>query len=363
MRKFNKKAAAVMLAAALSVSGLAGCGSYKVDGTATAAVVNDVEIPMGTANLALRYVQANREYSYYSMTQGFGLSIGGLEWDEKTDGKSSGEVLKEDIMTELEKLYILKSHAEEYGVALTDEETQEISDKAQDFMDANDAETLEEMGIAKENVEEFLTLYTYQVKMKESIGSGADTNVTDDEAKQSTISYGVISFSSDETDDDGNKIPLEGEEKEALREKAQKLLDAWKQKEDAATLEISDYAKEIDEELSGLTYSYGSDDTILDDKLKEAANTLSDGELYPEVVEGASSFYVVRMDKTFDAEATEEHKTEIVEERKTELYNDTLNGWVEDSNLTIESAWKKAKVTDKHDYLFTEQAADTEEEE
>lgn len=356
MRKFNKKAAAVMLAAVLSVSGLAGCGSDKVDGTATAAVVNDIEIPMGTANLALRYEQANREYSYYSMTQGYGLSVGGLEWDEKTDGESSGDVLKEDIMKELQKLYLLKSHTEEYGVSLSDEETQEISDRAQEFMDANDADALSEMGITKENVEEYLSLYTYQAKMEEAIGEKADTNVTDDEAKQSTISYGVISFNSDETDEDGNKVPLEGEEKEALREKAQKLLDAWKEKEDAATLDITDYAKEIDEDLSGLTYNFGDDDTILDDKLKEAARTLSDGELYPEVVEGATAFYVVRMDKTFDQEATEKRKAEIIEERRQELYNTTVNDWVKDSSLKTQSAWKKTKVTDKHDYLFKEQA-------
>src|SRR5699024_3826274 len=179
---------------------------------------------------------------------------------------------------ELQQLYVLKSHAEEYNVSLSDEETQEISDKAQEFMDANDAASLEEMGIAKENVEEYLTLYAYQTKMEEAIRAGADTNVTDDEAKQSTISYGVISFNSDETDEDGNKIPLEGEEKEALKEKAQALLDAWKEADDAATLDISEYAKEIDEDLSGLTYSFGDDDEILDTKLKEAARTLSRSE-------------------------------------------------------------------------------------
>ena len=350
MRKLNKKAAALMLAAALSVSGLAGCGSDKVDGTAAAATVGDTEISMGTANLALRYEQANREYSYYSMSQGYGLDLGGLEWDEETDGKSSGDQLKEDIMDELQQLYVLKSHAEEYNVSLSDEETQEISDKAQEFMDANDAASLEEMGISKENVEEYLTLYAYQTKMEEAIRAGADTNVTDDEAKQSTVSYGVISFNSDETDEDGNKIPLEGEEKEALKEKAQALLDAWKEADDAATLDISEYAKEIDEDISGLTYSFGDDDEILDTKLKEAARTLSDGELYQEVVEGETAFYVVRMDKTYDPEATEERKTAIVEERRQTLYNETLNGWVEDSSLELQSAWKNTKVTDKHDY-------------
>ena len=296
------------------------------------------------------------------MSQGYGLDLGGLEWDEETDGKSSGDQLKEDIMDELQQLYVLKSHAEEYNVSLSDEETQEISDKAQEFMDANDAASLEEMGIAKENVEEYLTLYAYQTKMEEAIRAGADTNVTDDVAKQSTVSYGVISFNSDETDDDGNKIPLEGEEKDALKEKAQALLDAWKEADDAATLDISEYAKEIDEDLSGLTYSFGDDDEILDTKLKEAARTLSDGELYQEVVEGETSFYVVRMDKTYDPEATEERKTAIVEERRQTLYNETLNGWVEDSSLELQSAWKNTKVTDKHDYLFSTQADAGEEE-
>ena len=120
--------------------------------------------------------------------------------------------------------------------------------------------------------------------------------------------------------------------------------------------------KEIDEDISGLTYSFGDDDEILDTKLKEAARTLSDGELYQEVVEGETAFYVVRMDKTYDPEATEERKTAIVEERRQTLYNETLNGWVEDSSLELQSAWKNTKVTDKHDYLFSTQADAGEEE-
>lgn len=355
MRRFNKKAAAWMLAAALSVSALAGCGSETVDGTAGAAAVDDTGISMGVANLALRYQQANQEYTYYSMSQSYGFSMA-PEWDEKTDGKTAGERLKESTLEELQKLYILRAHAEEYSVSLSDEETQEISDKAQEFMEANDADTLEEMGISQENVEEYLSLYAYQAKMQEAIEAGADTEVSDDEAKQSTVSYGVISFNSDETDDDGNKIPLDGEEKEEKREKAQKLLDTWNEKEDKATLEITDLAKEVDEDLSGLTYSFGDDDEILDEKLKEAARTLADGELYQEVVEGATAFYVVRMDKTYDEEATAERKTAIVEERRQELYDDTLNGWAEDSTLTVENAWNELKVTDKHEYLFTAQA-------
>ena len=71
---------------------------------------------------------------------------------------------------------------------------------------------------------------------------------------------------------------------------------------------------------------------------------------------------MVRMDKTYDPEATEERKTAIVEERRQTLYNETLNGWVEDSSLELQSAWKNTKVTDKHDYLFSTQADAGEEE-
>ena len=60
------------------------------------------------------------------------------------------------------------------------------------------------------------------------------------------------------------------------------------------------FAKEVNEDLNAVDNTFGDDDTLLDDKLKEAAKTLQDGQVYGEVVEGENAYFVVRMDSVLD---------------------------------------------------------------
>ena len=52
-------------------------------------------------------------------------------------------------------------------------------------------------------------------------------------------------------------------------------------------------AKEVDENLSVLDTTFGKDDTLVDEKVKEAVKNLKDGELCGEVVEGENGYYVM----------------------------------------------------------------------
>ena len=80
----------------------------------------------------------------------------------------------------------------------------------------------------------------------------------------------------------------------------------------------------MDENLSASVKTFGSDDTSLDDKLKEAVKSLTDGQVAPEVIEGENAYYVARMDSVFDEDATKSKKESIVSERKQEAYNNLL---------------------------------------
>ena len=60
--------------------------------------------------------------------------------------------------------------------------------------------------------------------------------------------------------------------------------------------DVDTLAKEVDENLSALDTTFGAEDTLLDEKLLEAAKTLQDGQVYESVVEGENAYYVVRMD-------------------------------------------------------------------
>ena len=62
--------------------------------------------------------------------------------------------------------------------------------------------------------------------------------------------------------------------------------------------------------------------------------TLKDGEIGPDVIETDTSYYVVKLDKVNDEEATETKKQSIISTRENKLYTDTTEKWLDDANIT-----------------------------
>lgn len=146
----------------------------------------------------------------------------------------------------------------------------------------------------------------------------------------------------------------ESAEKKETRETAQSVIDAVLGGE---TLE--DAVKAVDENKSVTDYSYGADEDTLNENLKNVADTLSDGEIAAEPVEGENGFYVVQMVSTFDREATDQKKEEIINDRKQELLNSVLEGWATDSFDIDEKVWDTVTFDDIITLKSTE--AETEE--
>ena len=179
-----------------------------------------------------------------------------------------------------------------------------------------------------------------------------DTNVEDSEAAQSKITVCQISTAGTQ-DEEGKTVELTDEEKQAKKDQAQAVLDKINAQEDPAAADMDALAKEVDENLTASTKTFGSDDTALDDKLKEAVKSLTDGQVAPKVIEGEDAYYVARMDATFDEDATQSKKESIVTERKQEAYNDLLKEWGKDTKIDVDKkVWKKVTLTDSDSYTF-----------
>lgn len=146
----------------------------------------------------------------------------------------------------------------------------------------------------------------------------------------------------------------ESAEKKETRETAQSVINAVLGGE---TLE--DAVKAVDENKSVTDYSYGADEETLNENLKNVADTLSDGEIAAEPVEGENGFYVVQMVSTFDRDATDQKKEEIINDRKQELLNSVLEGWATDSFDIDEKVWDTVTFDDVITLKSTE--AETEE--
>lgn len=98
-----------------------------------------------------------------------------------------------------------------YKISLSDDEKKAIKDAAKEFSKDNDKDDKEKVSGDTEYVERYLTLATIKQKMTDAIEAEADTNVTDDEAKQKSMQY--VLFSINTTDANGVYQSLSDEEK------------------------------------------------------------------------------------------------------------------------------------------------------
>ncbi|MCH1981656.1 hypothetical protein MCG98_03610 [Ruminococcus sp. OA3] len=351
MKKFSIKAVCAVMTAALGITMMAGCGSKDLDGTQTVASVDQEEVPLGVASFALRYQQAQTEYYYKSIYSMYGMDSSQGMWDQETeDGITYGEQTKNECLATLEKMYLTRAKAEEYNLTITDEEKTAMDEAAKTFIEANDAETLKKIGVTESDVREYLELSTYYKKAYEPVIADVEIEVTDEEAAQSTLTYAALTMSN-----------LEEDAKKEAYSKMETLLENLKAEADPASADIETMAKELDDSFIVTTYSYGEDDTSLDETLKEKAADLEDGQLYDGVVEGESSYFLVRMDKKLDQEATDSKKESIKKEKQQEAFDEIVQGWYDEADITLnKKVWKKVTLTDKESFsMMTPEAAGT----
>lgn len=339
----GKKIIPLLLAAVMGISVLSGCGS-SIDGKKAGATLDGEEISLGFMNFMARYQQAIYDGQFSGM---FGTGFWSQDlFGEGTDTETS---VKKNVVENIEILYLLEDHMEDYKVEITKEEQAKIKEAAEKFMADNSEKAIKQMGASQEYVEEMLRLNTIQNKMRKAMNEEVDTKVSDEEAAQKTISYVKVGNTST-TDEEGKSKEYTEEEKEALKKEVETFAASAKEDMKAAA------------ETAGYTVSeasYGKDEESLDAALIEAADKLKEGELSG-VITGEDAFYVVRMDSTFDEEETERRKDEIVTERKNDHYTEVCDKYKEDVKFELnDKEWAKVKFDD----LFVMKQAKTPESE
>ena len=409
MSKYGKRILAAGMCASMAMGLLTGCSSSNDE---VVAKMGDTKLTLGEANFMLRYSQAQTQ-SYLGAMFGEGTNV--FQQDLTGSGQAYGETVKESVLNDLKDMTILEQHMSDYNVELTDEDKAAIEEAAKQFIADNSKEVLKEMSATEETVSRILTLYTIQSKMETAIEADVDTEVSDEEAAQKTIQYAYFTIpetesetedateaasadesetetgteavseteteteaasesetvaeteteatseteavseaASEETSEDTTESETEeSAEKKETREKVQGIIDAVQGGE---TLE--DAVKAVDESKSLTSYSYGADEETLNENLKNAADTLSDGEIASEPVEGENGFYVVQMVSTFDRDATDQKKEEIIKDRKKELYDNKIAEWDTESLDINEKVWDKVTFDD----IFTLKQEETESE-
>ena len=361
MKKVIKRTAVTALTGIMAAGMLTGCGDKAVDGTQTVATVDGTEVPMGILSLMARENQAQTEAMYASFMGG---STGSFSiWEQDAEkGKTYGEQAVEQTLKDLELMYIMKEKAADYNIEVTEDDQTAIAEAASQFMSANTEDTLKDLAVTEDQVKTYLELETYKQRIHDPLVADVDTNVSDEEAQQSSFTY--VSISTADLSDDEIKTK---------KEDAQKILDAMTKD---PTADMSETAQSVDKSYSALTGSFDANVQDSDDKEDEDASassypdevldvlrTLNDGEVGPDVIETDSAYYVVRLDKKNDETATKNKKESIINTRKDDLYTETTDKWLEDADITVDKkVLKTLKIKDNHKYTIATATPETTEE-
>lgn len=358
--KLFKKLAAAGLSVIIAGSFLAGCGSTadtaQIDGTKTVVTINEDEVPLGTLSFLAKYQQAQM-YAMYTAYFG-AANIFDTVMDESS-GETYGETLKGYALDSIEEMVLLRQHAEEYGVTLTAEEEEQIEKVAQAYIDENSEDVRAAIGASKENVIELLELQLIKSKMMEPMAADVDTEVSDEEAQQSGVTYVKIDKATEEDFADENSdessladssvaadtdvaAQVEAANAEKLSQ-AEAVLAAVQASENVAEADMTTIANEVNEDFyaqTGQFTTHNTEDTVLDTAIVEAVAGMSDGTLVDHVVESSdgNSWFVVRFDAAFDENATQEIKKEKVTARKQEAYDTLYTEWKDAAKITVDEA-------------------------
>lgn len=333
MNQWTKRTAVMLMAGSVVATGLTGCGSKAVDNNEVVATVNGEDISYGVANFSARMDQASVEYYYESM---MGTSVGAEMWtSEVGEGLTYEDSVKESIMESIQSLYLIRQHAEEYGVELTEEEQEAIEKAVAVFEEDNALEDKELISGEEVYVKEFLELMTFQKKMEEPMQDGYDANVSDEEAAQKKMSYVYFSFNT--TDEEGNSAEMTDDEKAELKTKAENFATALKN-DPAMTMD----ALSVEYEVEVSTVTFDSELTAPNADLIAAADAFTaEGEV-TDVIEAENGYYIGQLISLFDEEATATEKASIIEERKNAQYTELLESWKEEAEVTVnDEVWEK----------------------
>ena len=308
------------LTVALGATTFTGCTAVTEEdySKTVVATYGDQKIYLDEANFDARYYQYMYERFYSSY-------YGSDFWSTDAGSGTMEDNLKENVMSEIMQTYVLMEHADEYKVSLSDADKKKVSKAVKEFLDTSDEKLIKAADATEHLVTKVYTNNALANKVWEAVVAKVDTNVTDEEARQVTVKYVLISESNNKYKD-GEKTAKEIADKV----KAGKDLDTVCKDYDSLTTSTESYSKN------------GENDTDLGKK----AATLSTGDITTYQVKG-TGWYVISCTSDNDKDAAKEAKTKIIDERKDELFNKIYTGWSKKKFKVEEDVW--AKITfDKH---------------
>ncbi len=310
MRKRWIKAAAAALGMALL---LGGCQIGNRDIIVSGTLGNQQVFKIGGMTCGIREA---RVYlcNYQNI---YGTAYGVDLWEHDFGDDSLTEYIKAITLEELTQMVCMNLLAESEEVSLSEEEIKKTGEAAAEYYDSLSEEEIAYMGVTESDIAEYYSHYALAQKLYNSLTDSVNEEVSDDEARVIEIMQMFISD-------------------EATATEAEKKLNDG---EDFASV-ANNY-----NELSSIQVTVCRDD--LPDEVEEVAFQLDNGETSG-MISVENGYYFIKCINNYNEELTEANKSNIVEKREKEAFDDVYHTYVDGLSSNInEELWNELQpVTD-----------------
>ena len=331
---------AILLALVMVIGVMSGCGNSGGKGEKTSNgnkvlfSYDGTDVTLKKAWIYGKMTAAQYE-SYYTSYFGENFWTMDMGTDDEGNATTFEDYVKEQVVTQIKQVIVLNNKAEEVECSLTDEDKEQCAEYAKAFAeDESGKAILAECGATEEDMQEIYEENALASKVQEYMIKDTDTNVSDDEARKTTISRVV--FATTKTDDDGNTVDMTDDEK------AQVLATAQAAQEDLkAGKSIADIAEA--QEYTNIDETFAAGESEEGEAFEKMLAGMKDGDITQEVQECDNGYVIAQLTAYTDADATAENKETIIAERQQEKFKEVYDEWTKD----LEAEWSYKEDVDQ----------------
>ena len=244
----------------------------------------------------------------------YGTAYGLNLWEHDFGDDSLTQYVKDITLEELTHVVCMDLLAESQEVSLSEEEKANVASAAKEYYASLSEDEVAYLAVTESDIAEYYAHYALAQKLYRSLTNGVNDEVSDDEARVIEI---MQIYVTDET-------------------KAAEVLSKLKNGDDFASV-ANNY-----NQLSSIQVTVSRDE--LPAEVEKVAFDLDNGEISDEIPVDHGYYFIKCLNK-YDEELTEANKSNIVEKREKEAFDDIYNEYVSGlSSYLNQNLWDELEL-------------------
>ncbi len=244
----------------------------------------------------------------------YGTAYGLNLWEHDFGDDSLTQYVKDITLEELTHVVCMDLLAESQEVSLSEEEKADVASAAKEYYASLSEDEVAYLAVTESDIAEYYAHYALAQKLYHSLTNGVNDEVSDDEARVIEI---MQIYVTDET-------------------KAAEVLSKLKNGDDFASV-ANNY-----NQLSSIQVTVSRDELPVE--VEKVAFDLDNGEISDEIPVDHGYYFIKCLNK-YDEELTEANKSNIVEKREKEAFDDIYNEYVSGlSSYLNQNLWDELEL-------------------